>query len=435
MTVDRRRRRRAVWGAAAGVAVGLAAVVGIGNAGRVAILNTTDGDLQGHSIPEDRFPHTTITALAVADDDGWLASLALLVGAPDDAAGGTIVVVPVNADTTNGYGDERRPLDAVAFAADAPVLTRRGGDDATTVADTAVATAVDTTEVREAVGDRLAEELPLMLGVSIDEVLVLDAAQLGADIEGIGGSAELAIALATRPAAPVLAAFPGQVEAWRTLLAGPLEAVSSSDWTSLFAGEVAVAALSPQLPAVSVRLDGADVSFLDRAEIVTLFAHIAPTRVAAPNAGFNFRIVSGLGDEQLDGTTRYDLAYLATARLLAADHNVLSVDTAAGTAGAVTLVEVDDDTLLTGAAAFESLFGPVEVRRAERRIVGVDVIVTLGTGFVPIAADTEVVAAPSVAELVAATMAESGTDSTTEPVGASTIAGDITSTTEEVTDD
>lgn len=346
--------------------VGIGAVVGIGNAGRTAILNTTDGELLVQEVPEDRFPDTPVTALAVLDDDE-LSSLVVLVAAPGGSPGGTIVVVPVNADITSGYGDEPRPLDGEVAAASGSAA------------------------------DLLAVELPLLLGVSIDTVEVLDTATLTDDVRGLGADPDAARVLAARPPAPVLAAYADKVDAWRAVAAiAPIAPGDGSDeavgrWTSIFAGAVDVAALTPHARADGA-VAGVDVAVLDQVETVVLFAHLAPARVAAPNPGFNFRIVSGFADDQLDGTTRYGLAQAAAAGVLAAEHNVLSVDTTAATAASATVVEVGDAGLLDSADALARIFGPVEVRLAERRVAGVDVVVTLGTDFIPVAAGSNAAA-------------------------------------------
>ena len=48
-----------------------------------------------------------------------------------------------------------------------------------------------------------------------------------------------------------------------------------------------------------------------------IFGHIAPSKVAAPNPGYNFRIVSRFSDDQLaDDVTRLDVAYTATEAVL-----------------------------------------------------------------------------------------------------------------------
>jgi hypothetical protein len=137
-------------------------------------------------------------------------------------------------------------------------------------------------------------------------------------------------------------------------------------------------------PIVSVDRNprGVDAVALDRPEVLVIFGHVAPGRVAAPRLGYNFRVVSPFADEQLPGdVTRLDVAYTATKALLDAESNVISVDTSGRDAEAVTVVEVSDERLVDIAGQLEELFGPVEVRLAESRIAGVDVVVRLGLDY------------------------------------------------------
>ena len=116
--------------------------------------------------------------------------------------------------------------------------------------------------------------------------------------------------------------------------------------------------------------------------MLVIFGHIAPGKVAAPNPGYNFRVVSSFADDQLPGgATRLDVAYTATEALLGVDANVISVDTSAGEAEEATVVEVTDESLAAAARTLSEVFGPVEIRVADPRIAGVDVVVTLGTSY------------------------------------------------------
>jgi hypothetical protein len=126
---------------------------------------------------------------------------------------------------------------------------------------------------------------------------------------------------------------------------------------------------------------GVDAVALDRPEVLVLFGHVAPRKVAAPNPGYNFRVVSSFADDQLNGPTRLDVAYTATEALLGEDANVISVDTSAGEAASPTVIEVSDENLAEAAATLSEVFGPVEVRVADRTIAGVDVVATLGTEY------------------------------------------------------
>ena len=71
------RRRMTTTRAIVASVVGLAIAAGVGAAGYVAIANTTDGEVVGGGTPEVTFPATPTATLAVVDDDGDLASLAV----------------------------------------------------------------------------------------------------------------------------------------------------------------------------------------------------------------------------------------------------------------------------------------------------------------------------------------------------------------------
>src|SRR3990170_395684 len=158
MTVSRHRRRMSTTQAlvASLIGVGLALILGV--AGAVAIYNTKDGQVQGSDIPEVQFPVTPTGAIAVLDANGALASLAVVSVRPtedgeDPGIGGTIVPVPVSADVSGGIGTERLPLD-------------------------------------ETVGlfgpEPLADEIPALLGVSIDDVAALSEADLASALGAVG---------------------------------------------------------------------------------------------------------------------------------------------------------------------------------------------------------------------------------------------------------
>ena len=92
MTVSRHRRRMTTTRAIIASLVGLAIAAGVGVAGYVAIANTTDGEVVGGGTPEVTFPATPTATLAVVDDAGDLASLAVFAIRPgddtDDRSGG-----------------------------------------------------------------------------------------------------------------------------------------------------------------------------------------------------------------------------------------------------------------------------------------------------------------------------------------------------------
>ena len=388
---------RAVVASVAGVVL----AAGLGAAGYVAIANTTDGDVVGGGTPEIAFPSTPTATLAVLDDAGNLASLAVLTVRPDDdgeeGGGGTIVPIPTSADSSGGFGGERTPLNETV-ALFGP--------------------------------DTLDDEVPLLLGVGIDELHVVDEAVLADVLAPIGAiEVELPAAVTDQSGRQVAAAgrqtmspeqvaavlsasdpsvsgadrYPVDVAVWKAIAdavgAGlttplrssgepPTSGVAGADrsddvLTLVTSGPISVQPLRSS-PIVSLDRNprGVDAAALDRPEVLVTFGHIAPSKVAAPNPGYNFRVVSSFADDQLAGeATRLDVAYTATEALLGVDANVISVDTSAGEAEEATVVEVTDESLAAAARTLSEVFGPVEIRVADPRIAGVDVVATLGTSY------------------------------------------------------
>jgi hypothetical protein len=310
-----------------------------------------------------------------------------------DRRGGTVVPVPISADSSAGFGTERLPLNE-------------------TVALFGPETLVD--------------ELPVLLGVGIDDVVILDERELAAMLGPIGhievdlpapvtdaSNGEVAAAgrhvLTATDLATVLSAadpavagadrYPVDVAVWGGIadavgdgltspLVAPVDSIAGGQPPDDVVGRVTSGAMAVQplrsSPIVSLDRNprGVDVAALDRTEVLVIFGHIAPSKVAAPNPGYNFRVVSRFADDQLVGdATRLDVAYTATEALLGFDANVISVDTSAGEAGEVTVIEVSDENLVDAAGTLGDVFGPVEVRVAETRIEGIDVVATLGTEY------------------------------------------------------
>ena len=372
----------------------------LGLAGYVAIANTTDGEVVGGDTPEVMFPATPTATIAAVDRDGKLASVAVLAVRPgddDEQRGGTVVPVPISADSSGGFGAERTPLN----------------------------------ETVELFGpETLDDEVPMLLGVGIDELIVVDEDEL-ADLLAPIGAVEVDLPVAVTDAggevapagaqtlspdqlAEVLTAtdpnvaggdrYPIDVAVWGAIadvvgdgLVTPLgtapdpptsdpdaDAATPDDiLTAVTSGPISVQPLRSS-PIVSLDRNprGVDAAALDRPEVLTIFGHIAPSKVAAPNPGYNFRVVSPFADDQLGGAaTRLDVAYTATEALLGAGANVISVDTSAGEADTATLIEVSDENLVAAAQTLAEVFGPIDVRVADTRIAGIDVVATLGTEY------------------------------------------------------
>ena len=298
------------------------------------------------------FPATPTATLAVVDDGGNLASLAVLAVRPgddDDAgAGGTVVPVPISADSSGGFGDERTPLNETV-ALFGP--------------------------------ESLDDEVPLLLGVGIDELFVVDEDELAELLAPSAPSKSTCPHPVRTPRAADRRRGTADADARRGrrraqrrrsdggrcrplpdrrrrvagdrrrgrrrvgdpahLAGGPVGEQPAGRQPApidvlgrVTSGPIAVQPLR-STPIVSLDRNprGVDAAALDRAEVLVIFGHIAPSKVAAPNPGYNFRLVSSFSDDQLAGdATRLDVAYTATEALLDADANVISVDTSAGEA-------------------------------------------------------------------------------------------------------
>lgn len=393
-----------MWTAVMSV-VGVVVVAVLTVVGGVAIYNTKDGQAQGTGPAELMFPDTPTGLIAVVDDDGSLGSVAVVVLHPSqgdtEARGGTIVPVPVSADASGGFGSDRAPLN----------------------------------ETVELFGtSSLREEVSLLLGMSLDAATVLDAEQLETILRPLGpidvtlpttvtdsSGSEVAPAgpqtMDAATMAAVLAAsdpsVPGRdrdqtsTAVWSAIatavgpgLDTPLSLGASTQSTTpatsaapvssadtllrqLGGGPVVVREVrSAPIMSVDQNPRGVDAVVLDRADVVSVLGHIAPGRVSAPNAGANVQVLSHYGDDQLpEGVTRFNVAYTAVKALLAADQNVLSVDTSSGEVGSATAVEVTNADLMDSAQSLSDVFGPIEVRVADHPVAGIDVIVTLGTDY------------------------------------------------------
>ena len=87
--------------------------------GALTLRDSEEGELVGVDTRQVvTFPTTPNMAIAVADDEGRLASLVVATLLPE-GRGGSVAIVPVNADATVGLGDSRQPINTV-FSTDDP---------------------------------------------------------------------------------------------------------------------------------------------------------------------------------------------------------------------------------------------------------------------------------------------------------------------------
>ena len=421
-----RRRRSTLIAAGAAVAAAVVAI-GLGALGAVTLYNSTEGADAASGLPELVFPATPTGLVAAVDEGGDLASMAVLVVQPS-GAGGSVIPVPVNADTSTGEGDERLPIAA----------TVAGGDV-----------------------ESVRAEAEALLGLTLDEVEVVDADRLTAILEPLGtlevelpadvtdadgdviaeagvqslDAAEAAAVLTARdPGRPAIDQYPAAEAVWAGAAAAIGDGVSGNGTTAttevpagggsldgildaLAAGSVGERGLRTVAVDAAQNPGGVDVVLLDPSELALLFGQIAPGKMAAPNPALSVRIEATFTDDQLaaSGMTNSDVAYAAVSQVLFVGGNVLSVDTtpAAEPVSDVTVIEVADETLMAGTDGAEVLFGPIDVGVGESRIVGVDATIRLGTDYLELIAEDgpPMPTVPTTDELA-------GAPTTTDPEGA-----------------
>lgn len=441
MTVSvARRRQRTVAGAAVAFVFVLFAA-GLTLVGATTVANSTEGQaVQSEVRPVVSLPQTDNAALAVVDDDNRLTALIVATVLPG-GEGGSIVTVPVDADASSGLGNERRPLAGLLDPADpegffqavegtlsialqfgeivgadrlaeliepvtpasadlpfvpspaqvvepGPAATEpdagSGEDpDAGDVAESIITTGV--------VGDDLekANELAdLLQSTNFDVTAVVDVLRSmpfpGTNADRQTNDVAMWSALAS--AAPVDAAVDVVVDEFGTpVTASTIDEVFARLWQ----GPVQVRDLAVMSAQSSTDGNGADVSVLDRFDSLLVFAQVSPARVSTPNEGLVFRVEVPITDAQFGVerspfANRSDVARWAVGQLLFLRANVASVDVAPNPEGAPTKsrVEVADKQFVADLQkSLGSVFGDAEFVVSDDLIDGVDVVMTIGTGY------------------------------------------------------
>jgi hypothetical protein len=429
--IAERRTRRTVFGAVAAlllvVAAGAMFVVGV-----VTLSNSQEGEAVGvDTRPTVQFPATPNALLAVTDENGELASTVVMTLLPE-GQGGSIVTVPVNADSTAGFGLQRRPLDESFDAADVEGLVASVEEMlAITIQRADV---VDAAELEALLPDVEALQFALPNDVvdtqggggviatagpqtfTVEEaVSILTAIDDDAEVDTSHAN-DVAVWESLAQTAPV-AVPPGSVpldESGRPVAPATVEELM----TRLWQGEITVRDLLLVPVDEESNPTEVDVVLIDRRDSNLVFAQVSPGLVSTPNTGLTVRIVANFTDEQLaeaggvyDSTS--DLAAELIGRLLFIGGNVTSVDTAPTGAPAITVIEVVDERQMEeNVEAAEALFGEAEVRVAESVIEGIDVEVILGMSYLEREAervgDVRPEAAPTESTDVAGTVAEDG---------------------------
>jgi len=397
-----RRTRRTVIGVV--VALVLAAMASTMVAvGFVTLSNSQEGEAVGiDTRARVQFPVTPNAVLAVTDESGRLSSLVVLTLLPE-GQGGSIVTVPVNADVTAGFGAQRRPLDESFDIADLDGL----------IASVEEMLSI-TVQRAEVVDARLLEAM--LPGIGVSQLVVPNDV---VDTRGGGGviSAAGPQTFTVTEMADILAAIdddaeidvshPNDVAVWSSLarsapvpvpvpsepvalddLGRPVEPTTVTELVRrLWQGEATVRNLLVAPLADAENPTQVDVVLIDRRDSTLVFAQVSPGLVSTPNTGPKARIVANFTDEQLATAgdlydSSSDLVVELIGRLLFLSGNVVSVETVATGAPAVTIIEVADERLLQETIDLAGvLFGDAEVRVSEVVLEGVDTQVTLGVSF------------------------------------------------------
>ncbi len=397
MTAFAARRRRSTIVGLVAVVLGVVALVSTTVVGLATLANSRAGRAAGDDIPVVTLPETPTGLLGVVDDTGRLTSVVSLVLDPS-GVGGSIVSIAAVADSSLGLGPERLPL--------AETLELFGPESFRTEAEALTGITYDVVELADA--PRVAELLAPLGELTVDlPIDVIDddqeapvAVAGSTPMRGDEAAAVLTAFTSTRSDAEAepardavwsavaarVGAGIGSGEPFESGAAVPVYRTTDELVDPLFAGAVGWRGIRSSVPAEADNPRGVDVVVPDRAELVLVFAQIAPARLAAPNPSLTFRIEATFTDEQLAGSglTNADVAYDVIERLLFVNANIVSVSTEADDDGAPAATEIavaDEAVVATIEDSYPLVFGEIEVVPTEVRIAGVDAIVVLGESY------------------------------------------------------
>ena len=369
--------------------------------GVVTLSNSQEGEAVGvDPRPRVELPSTSNALLVLTDEDDELASVVVMTLLPE-GRGGSVVTVPVNADSTAGFGLQRRPLDASFDATDLEGFVASVED--------MLSISVERAEIVDAAGFEamLPDTDALQLTLPDD---VIDTRGGGGLISASGRqtftSGELTTILAAiDDDAEVDDSHANDVAVWEAFaelaptqvppeqvpldeLDRPIPPVSVGELIDrLWQGEVTVRdLLLAPLDDIENPTE-ADVVLIDRRDSTLVFAQVSPALVSTPNTGLKARVVANFTEDDLDASdglydSSSEVAIELIGRLLFLSGTVVSVETAGTGVPELTLIEVLDESQLEETiAAAETLLGGAEVRVATTVVEGVDVQITLGMSY------------------------------------------------------
>jgi len=292
-------------------------------------------------------------------------------------AGGSVVSVPVTSDSTGGFGDERLSL--------RQVYETDGIDGLRLATESTLQLGVDQFEVLAA--SQLAQLFQPFGSLEVDlpvDVVDDDPAEVlfAKGVQDLGPAELAAVLTAYSPEVLDREQRPAVASLWQAVAAAagagipaPPEAVSAS--VSAFAQHVwSGPTASRGLPAAAydeeANPDGLDVEQLDLAETIMVFAAIAPSAMSTPRDGLINRIVGPPGSEAKVKETIQLLLFF--------NQNVVSVGFDGPDQEPTDIVTYEDRNQ-SDAELSSPLFGTVRFPEPTERIVGVDVVITLGSDF------------------------------------------------------
>lgn len=380
-----RRRRNTLIALAAGLVTAVVAPTLV-YVGAKAITNSKAGkNVLADVAPEQAFPDTPTAMLATVSDANQLTSLTVFVLAPDAAAasspgydqrGGSIVSIPINADTESS--DQMLSLrDAYA----------QGGESGLRLGlESAINLSIAFSAVMKR--DEVATFFTGFPSVTVD--LPRDVLGPSDTVAYPKGSttltpAQIAEILTTKSTTERERLRRTNVEAlWMSIATAvgtgrqglTLSAAQPKTFaemaTRLMAGPVASRGLLTRAIDSARNPDKLDVEALDRPDAVLVFASIAPASMSRPGSGLSYRIEAPAG---YDAQVRKTIAIL-----LAADGNVVSVDLRA-TPKAKTTLSIYDSESASVEPTSNTVFGTVTVQAPAIRLAGVDETISLGTDY------------------------------------------------------
>ena len=365
--IARRRKRTTIVASVIAVVLVLAASAMV-VVGAATLSNSQEGEAVGiDERPRVTFPATPNGLLAIAGDDGELASLVVLTLLPE-GQGGSIVTVAVNADSTAGFGLQRRAIDEFFDPDDVEAIVGPVEEMLSISIQRAAIVDSDGLAALLAPIEQIEVVLPQDVFDTVDDEQVL---VVGAGPQTLSRADIVDVLTAVDEEGDAYAHHEVDVEMWAALaqtapITTPPEAVPvDSDGrpiaptsiaelvTRLWEGTVGVRDLATVRLISTDNPTDADVVLIDRRDSTLVFAQISPGLVSTPTTGLNVRVVAPFTDEQLGSTdglfeSTSDLLREFIGRMMFVGNNVVSVDSAPTGASDITIIEVSDVAMAGG---------------------------------------------------------------------------------------